>query len=147
MWTYNGWKCLILFAAVGPNGSCYLFFHSTGKIKVCQSISMDIFSASSLVETEWVLDQHVRLLPRHDQPDHLHNLQCQLQKGVQKIPLLQQRVHTKWIFQKLWVYDPLKFGGMNSSFCYFYLGNFICSARFMSFWKRHIYTFPFPFPH
>ena len=69
--------------------------------------------ASSLVETEWVLDQHVRVLPRHDQPDHLHNLQCQLQKGVQKIPLLQQRLHSKWIFQKLWVYHPLKFGGMN----------------------------------
>ena len=43
-------------------------------------------------------------------------------------------------------YKPLKFDGMNSSFCYFYVGNSICSARTMR--KTFIYTFsPFPFPH
>lgn len=28
----------------------------------------------------------------------------------------------------LWIYDPLKFGEMNSSVCYFYVGNLICSV-------------------
>ena len=33
---------------------------------------------------------------------------------------------------------PLKFGGMNSSFCYFYVGNSICSARNVL-WGKHLF--------
>ena len=38
---------------------------------------------------EHLLDPHVRLLPRHDQPHHLHHLQRELQESFQEVlPLL-----------------------------------------------------------
>ena len=43
-----------------------------------------------LVETKRILDQHVRLFSRHDQPHHLHHLQREFQKVIQEVSLLQQ---------------------------------------------------------